>query len=200
MSNELSPQQIVRFFILSSMFFFIVGSLFGWVFELFFRRFLTAKRWLNPGFFKGPYLPIYGFGGVLLFNLGMLRYINPIPPSVPGNDLIWDVAVILLIISSALAMELITGLVFIKHLHIQLWNYTKAKANYKGIICPRFILLWSLLTVVFYFLLFDPLLKAAIWCHDKDYMIFIFGLFSGILLADSIYSFSTRIKKQKESS
>ena len=41
---------------------FAIGSLIGWIIELFFRRFVSQKKWMNPGFLTGPYLPIYGFG------------------------------------------------------------------------------------------------------------------------------------------
>ena len=49
---------------------FFIGSVFGWVLELFYRN-LTQKhsKWINPGFCTGPYLPIYGFGLCLLFLL-----------------------------------------------------------------------------------------------------------------------------------
>ena len=53
-------------FVLLLAFLFFVGSLTGWVLELFYRRFVSQKKWVNPGFLSGPYLPIYGFGLVLL--------------------------------------------------------------------------------------------------------------------------------------
>ena len=47
-------------------FLFMVGSILGWVMELIFRR-IVHKKWVNPGFLKGPYLPIYGIGLVILY-------------------------------------------------------------------------------------------------------------------------------------
>ena len=45
---------------------FFIGSVFGWVLELFFRKFFSSSnpehKWINPGFCTGPYLPIYGCG------------------------------------------------------------------------------------------------------------------------------------------
>ena len=43
-------------FFLTLTFLFAVGALCGWVIELFFRR-LNSKKWINPGFLHGPYLP-----------------------------------------------------------------------------------------------------------------------------------------------
>ena len=48
---------------------FVIGSLFGWVIELFFRRFISQKIWMNPGFLTGPFLPIYGFRVVVLYEV-----------------------------------------------------------------------------------------------------------------------------------
>ena len=55
----------MNFFLILA-FLFFVGSSIGWVIELFFRRFFSAKKWINPGFLVGPYLPIYGFGVVVV--------------------------------------------------------------------------------------------------------------------------------------
>ena len=53
---------------------FVIGSLIGWVIELFFRRFVSQKKWVNPGFMVGPYLPIYGFGVVVLYGISNLNF------------------------------------------------------------------------------------------------------------------------------
>ena len=60
------------------LFLFSAGSVTGWVIELFFRRFLDPveskkKKWVNPGFFVGPYLPIYGSGLIVLYLLGHIH-------------------------------------------------------------------------------------------------------------------------------
>ena len=51
---------------LQIVFIFYLGSTFGWTIELFFRR-IVHKKWVNPGFLIGSYLPIYGFG-LFFFN------------------------------------------------------------------------------------------------------------------------------------
>ena len=51
---------------LSLAFLFFVGSTFGWVLELLFRRFFSSnnpeRKWIDPGFCVGPDLPLYGSG------------------------------------------------------------------------------------------------------------------------------------------
>ena len=61
-------------------FLFFVGALLGWVLELFFRKFFSAanpeRKWINPGFCTGPYIPLYGFGLCLMYLLASLDRLN----------------------------------------------------------------------------------------------------------------------------
>lgn len=54
-------------------FLFFIGSMAGWVIEVVFRRFFSSanpeRKWINPGFLSGPYLPLYGFSLCVLFLL-----------------------------------------------------------------------------------------------------------------------------------
>lgn len=47
-------------------FIFFMGSMAGWVLEVLFRRFFSKanpeRKWINPGFCTGPYVPLYGLG------------------------------------------------------------------------------------------------------------------------------------------
>ena len=56
---------------------FFIGSVLGWVIELLFRNIVHHnKKWVNPGFCTGPYLPIYGFGLCTLYLLASLEKIR----------------------------------------------------------------------------------------------------------------------------
>lgn len=80
----------------------MVGSVGGWVLELFFRRIFSSKKWINPGFLNGPYLPMYGCGTLLLYGACFI----PLPR--------WTLVLILIVALTLL--EYITGLIFIKGL------------------------------------------------------------------------------------
>lgn len=58
-------------------FLFATGSMAGWVLEVFFRRFFSVsnpeRKWINPGFCTGPWLPIYGSGLCVLYLISMLE-------------------------------------------------------------------------------------------------------------------------------
>lgn len=64
-------------------FLFFIGSMAGWGIEVVFRRFFSSanpeRKWINPGFLSGPYLPLYGFSLCVLFLLSLLeQYIYPL--------------------------------------------------------------------------------------------------------------------------
>ena len=58
-------------------FLFFIGATTGWVIEVLFRRFLSSanpeRKWINPGFCTGPYLPLYGVGLCLLYLIASLE-------------------------------------------------------------------------------------------------------------------------------
>lgn len=66
-------------------FLFFVGSVSGWIMELIFRRFFSRcnpeRKWINPGFCTGPYVPLYGFGLCIMFLVTSLDAYNLIENS-----------------------------------------------------------------------------------------------------------------------
>lgn len=164
-------------------FLFMVGSVGGWVIELFFRRFFSMKKWINPGFLNGPYLPMYGLGTLLLYGACFI----PLPR--------W--ALVLLLLVALTLLEYITGLIFIKGMKIRLWDYSRRWGNIQGIICPLFSVLWGLIAAGFVYLLFDPLHAAAQWAAGSLWMIFFIGAFLGVFVADLCVSFNVSLKIRK---
>ena len=72
-------------------FLFCIGSIIGWGLEVFYRRFFSKanpdRRWINPGFCTGPWLPLYGSGLCILYLLaGLEEY--PITGSLWGNRIL----------------------------------------------------------------------------------------------------------------
>ena len=56
---------------------FVIGSVLGYMLEVFYRRIFSRHKWMNPGFLLGPYLPIYGIGVVVLYGISNISI--PIP-------------------------------------------------------------------------------------------------------------------------
>lgn len=172
---------------------FVIGSLLGWVIELFFRRFVSQKKWVNPGFLTGPYLPIYGFGVVVLYLMSSLNL--PI-----DNDVANAIIKVLLIGVSMTLIEFVAGLIFIKGCKVKLWDYSNRKGNIMGIICPTFSLIWLLVGSLYYFFLNPYLVKAITWISENLIYTYFIGIFMGMMLVDLAYSIhlATKLKEVKE--
>ena len=164
-------------------FLFMLGSVGGWVLELFFRRFFSAKKWINPGFLNGPCLPMYGCGTVLLYGACFI--------ALPR----W--ALVLLLIAALTLLEYVTGLIFIKCMKIKLWDYSDRRGNIQGIICPLFSFLWGCIAAGFVYLLFPPLQTAAVWAGGSAWALFAEGAFYGALLVDVCISFNVSLRIRK---
>lgn len=169
-------------------FLFMVGSMSGWVLELFFRRFISTKnpqrKWINPGFLTGPALPLYGFGLVALFIMSLLPYVGT------DNNITLKIAMIAVIAMGVMmtVIEYIAGLIFIKGLKIKLWDYTDEWLNIQGVICPKFSVIWTVLAAVYYFFIQQYVVKLVKWFADNIAFTFVVGMFYGIFLIDLFYS------------
>ena len=172
---------------------FVVGSLAGWVIELFFRRFVSQKKWMNPGFLLGPYLPIYGSGVVVLYA------VSNIPLGITSQ--VWDIIVRILIIGVGMTLiEFIAGLIFIKGLKIKLWDYSDRKGNVMGIICPIFSLAWLVVGSLYYFLINPFLVQGIAWLSENLIYTYFIGIVIGMMVVDFAYSvhLATKLKEFKE--
>ncbi len=178
-------------FFLTFAFLFSVGCSIGWIMELLYRRFISAKRWLNPGFLVGPYLPLYGFGLCLLYLLASPQF------SFLPNEPLRVIFRILLIGISMTAIEYLAGKIFIVGMKVKLWDYSQKWGNVEGLICPEFSLYWTLLGGVYCFLIhpFFVHLNARFLSHP--FLFFAEGMYYGILLVDVFWSMRllTRIRK-----
>ena len=171
---------------------FVIGSVAGYIIELFFRRFVSQKKWVNPGFMVGPYIPLYGFGTVILFgfsniNLDFLGLPN------------WaNILITLFAIGISLTfIELLAGLIFIKGFHMKLWDYSNRWGNFKGLICPLFSLIWMGVGVAYYFLLNPVLVRALFFIYDYPLYVFFVGVVVGMMVVDFCYSLHVGILIKK---
>lgn len=203
------------------LFMFIAGCCLGYLFEVLYRRFFSAKKWVNPGFLKGPWLPLYGFGLVTMFLISALIADNL--PSWPlynptGNlfanktvsgPSVFDLIPIGIIFVCLIALEFLTGLIFVKGFRVRLWDYTNLRGNILGIICPQFSLIWLIVDVVYYYLINPYLYQAFTGMFDFIFgpadgaeavnviVIFLIGMVYGLFLLDLITSLNLFGKLKK---
>ena len=191
---------------------FIAGCFLGYLFEVLYRRFFSAKKWVNPGFLKGPWLPLYGFGLVTMFiisaliadNLPAWPLYNPTGnlfanKTVSGPS-VFDLIPIGIIFVCLIALEFLAGLIFVKGFKVRLWDYTNLRGNILGIICPQFSLIWLIVDVVYYYLINPYLYQAFTGMFDFIFgpadgaeavnviLIFLIGMVYGLFLLDLITS------------
>ncbi len=173
------------FFTLALLFF--IGCLVGWAIEVFYRRFSLAnvsRRWINPGFLVGPYLPLYGFGLCALYLLAGIENTAIIREVTVGSKI-----VLFVVMACVMTLfEYIAGVIFIKGMKVKLWDYSNEKFNLQGIICLRFSIYWAILGAAYYFLVHPYMIKALEWFNQNLEFSFVLGIFFGVFSVDVAYS------------
>ncbi len=168
-------------------FLFCIGSVLGWVLELFYRniRFKTPNKsgWINPGFCTGPYLPIYGCGLCVLYLIASSEVFCFFE-----NPIVNRCVIFLLIAVCMTIIEYIAGIILLKFYNIRLWDYSNEFGNIGGIICPKYSLMWTVLGAVYYFVVHSYILEALDWLSHNLAFSFVIGVFFGIFIIDIINS------------
>ena len=206
------------------LFLFIVGCILGWFIEVLFRRFFSAKRWVNPGFMKGPWLPLYGFGVIVMFTLSFvcvsffpenMQFYNPLgglfERDYISGPTINDLIPIFLMWIGMLLLEFFAGLIFIKGFKVKLWDYSNMRGNIMGILCPLFSFFWLVIAVLFYYGINPFLYRLSTYMHTYMFggegqvahfgFIYVLGMGYGIFVYDfatSIGAFAAISKYAKE--
>lgn len=180
-------------------FLFFIGSVIGWCLEVLFRRFVSyanpERKWINPGFCTGPYLPLYGFSLCILYLMASLETMIPI------NNPFWNKAVLFLVMTLCMTIvEYISGIFALKILKVRLWDYSKEWGNLQGIICPRFSAIWAVLGAIYYFLIHPFIKNALVWLSRNLAFSFFIGMFFGVFFLDVAHSAQlvTKLKKFAE--
>lgn len=176
---------MTQFFVFAYL--FLTGAVSGWILELFYRRFFSncnpERKWINPGFCTGPYLPLYGFGLCLLYLISKLCN--------GWFEQLGVVEILILIAFMAIVMtgiEYISGILCLKLFNIRLWDYRTEWLNIQGLICPKFTLFWTALGLGYYFLLHKNIERWVDKLMSIIPLLFLCGLIYGILLIDVVHS------------
>ena len=113
---------------------FFIYCFFGWIFESTYVS-LCKHRFVNRGFMRGPFLPLYGSGAILMLFVS-------IPVGKSSGARFYPAGCI-----PATALEYVTGVCMEKLFRVRYWDYSKQKFNYKGQICLSSTLAWGGLTI-----------------------------------------------------
>lgn len=121
------------------LFFFYFYCFFGWCFESAYVS-LKTKGFVNRGFMRGPFLPLYGSGAIMM--LVVSKPFQELPS--PQNLLLIYLAGCI----GATILEYVTGVTMEALFKVRYWDYSKNPLNFQGHICLGSSLAWGLLTIL----------------------------------------------------
>lgn len=133
--------------------FFFFYCFCGWVWESCFVSF-QKKRWVNRGFLHGPFLPIYGFGAVIVLWL-----------TLPVQDNLF--LIYLIGMTGATILEYITGALMERLFHMRYWDYSNMRFHLNGHICLACSLGWGVFSVLLVKLIHPPIEKMILKVPDS---------------------------------
>lgn len=137
--------------------FFAVYCFIGWAFESVYVS-IEHRKWVNRGFLNGPFLPIYGFGAII-----MLFSALPVRNSVPLTFLFGMIGATLL--------EYVTGYLMEKIFQVKLWDYSYEPLNLNGYICLGCSLMWGGLSLLLVRVIHKPVETLVLGLNDMALMI-----------------------------
>lgn len=178
---------------------FIIYSVLGWLVESIYMSFCNRKI-TNRGFGKGPFCPIYGFGGVVGYLI-----LHPLSGQY----------IRLYLVGALLAtiFEYLVGRLMLKMFGEVWWDYNDKPYNYQGIICLESTVAWGFYAIIIIMFLHGRILnfidrydvqfgvracEVILLLVTVDYMIKLYGIFKDNLsnyknkLIDKYQDFRTR--------
>ena len=167
---------------------FISFSIIGWIYEVCIMYFEMHAGFVNRGFMYGPWLPLYGFGGMLIILLfGKLRDKKLNVGKIPLAPIFCFILICLLStvveLAASYIVEYVTG-------H-DLWDYSSAGygPNFEGRIALRSSLQFGLIGMAVLYGVQPLLEKALKRLKEKSLTVYrIIGIsVIGIFIIDLLY-------------
>ena len=109
---------------------FLIGAIVGFIYEELYCL-IIDKELVKRGFLYGPYLPVYGFGAIIMTYLLKRFKKNPL-------------VVFLLAMLITGIVEYITGYLMFTIYHRSWWDYTGLLLNINGYVCLRSVLTFGI--------------------------------------------------------
>ena len=128
--------------------FFYIYCFIGWCIESTFVS-VQKHKFVNRGFMRGPFLPLYGSGAVLI-----LFATIPFRESFLGIFLSGAVA--------ASVLEYVTGVAMEAIFKVRYWDYSNNKFNLNGHICLGTSIAWGFLSLVLVKIIHAPIEKLVL--------------------------------------
>ena len=158
--------------------FFYIYCVFGWCIESTYVS-IKTKKITNRGFMRGPWLPIYGSGAIV-----MLFCASP----VAGNILL----TFLFGMVGASILEFFTGMAMEAVFKVRYWDYSNRRFNIMGHVCLGNSIAWGLLTILLTRIVHTPI-ESLVLSIPRSTLNTIVGIWTVIIAADFALSFKAAI-------
>lgn len=132
--------------------FFFIYCFIGWVYESIYVS-IKNRKLTNRGFMRGPFLPIYGSGAIVMLWVGLPLKGQPVLMFFAG-------------LISASTLEFATGAVMERLFRVRYWDYSKCFLNIKGHVCLKASLAWGTFTLLLNYFIHRPVEKAVFTLSD----------------------------------
>lgn len=164
--------------IMQWLFIFYFYCFFGWCFESAYVS-IKSRKWVNRGFMKGPFLPLYGSGAVMMLVV-----------SKPFLDHWWAVYIAGCI--GATVLEYVTGVVMEALFKVRYWDYSDQPFNFQGHICLGSSLAWGGLTLLMNYVIHKPI-EALVFAIPSNVLTIITILLTFYIVGDFALSFKAAL-------
>ena len=153
---------------------FFFYSILGWIIEVV-RCYFKYGRFINRGFLIGPYLPIYGFGAIILYIIfGIFsKYMF----------LFFVLSVII-----AALLEYITSFFLEKIFNARWWDYSDRRLNINGRICVENLIEFGVFSLLVLYII-NPIYLNLVFKINDSILNIILIIFSTSIISDFIISF-----------
>lgn len=159
--------------------FFFIYCFLGWCWESAYVS-VRKRQWVNRGFLKGPFLPIYGSGALTV--LVSTLPVRECPALVYIFGLI-----------GATLLELVTGICMENLFHVRYWDYSNQKFHYKGHICLSSSVAWGFFSLAMIYGFHKPIERMVLGLPYRFTNASSFIL-TAIVAADFAVSFKTAME------
>lgn len=133
--------------------FFYFYCVFGWCFESTYVS-LKNRHLTNRGFLRGPWLPLYGSGAILVLWLTL--------PFQETPALVYVVGAL-----GATVLEYATGETMVRLFKVRYWDYSGQKFQYRGHICLSSTIAWGFLSLLMVYVVHKPVEQFIFWMHEE---------------------------------
>lgn len=160
------------------LFFFYFYCFVGWCFE---SSYVSAckRKLINRGFMRGPFLPLYGSGAIMMLVVSM-----------PVRDNLFLVYIAGCL--GATVLEYITGVIMEALFKVRYWDYSNKKFNFQGHICLGSTAAWGFLTILMTEVVHKPIERFALGIPENVLSLLTIVL-TIIIVTDFTLSFKTAL-------